>query len=57
MVIDYFNGCTPTRSLGIAVQVKIMKKIFVGIFRSMVRYLFLVAFREVQNCIMEGRRI
>jgi hypothetical protein len=24
MVIDYFNGCTRTRSLDIAVQIKIM---------------------------------
>jgi hypothetical protein len=46
MVIDYFNGCVRARSLGIATQIKIMGE-YVGIFRSMIRYLSSAASRKV----------
>jgi hypothetical protein len=35
MLIDYFNGCTHARSLGIVAQIKIMKKlllVFIGLW-------------------------
>jgi hypothetical protein len=40
MVIDYFNGCTRTRSLGIAAQIKIMGEpslVFTGLWFSSIR--------------------
>jgi hypothetical protein len=56
MVIDYFRGYAHARSLDIAVQIKIMGA-FVGIYRSMVCYLYLAAFRRVQDCVLKEKRI
>jgi hypothetical protein len=40
ILIDYFNGCTRTRSLGIAAQIKIMGEpllVFTGLWFSFIR--------------------
>jgi hypothetical protein len=43
-------------SLALQLKLKTMETLLL-VFSGMVWYLFLVAFREVQNCIMEGIRI
>jgi hypothetical protein len=40
MLIDYFNGCARARSLGIAVQIKIMREpllVFTGLWLDFIR--------------------
>jgi hypothetical protein len=53
MLIDYFNGCVRAQSVGIAAQIKIMREPSSVIYMFMVHHLSLVAFRRVQNRILE----
>jgi hypothetical protein len=53
ILIDYFNDYTRARSLDIAAQIKIMEEPSLVFTGSIAWYLYLVAFRKVQDCVME----
>jgi hypothetical protein len=57
MLIDYFNGCTRARSLGIAAQIKIIKKpslVFIGLWFGFIR---LPSEKYKINYIVEEERV
>jgi hypothetical protein len=59
MVIDYFNGCVPARSLGIAAQIKIMEEpslVFSGLWFRIFLRLPLGKYK-IQDCVIEEERV